>query len=495
MCIMCDLSVAAGGPSYPDLDVAFQGVSAVGPEPNSARANNLFRFSDGWDNTNLTYSFASGAKPLQKEIRSIIVDIFDEIESFTGLKFSRAEGVGDISIGQNHQSGTNAYAYYPSKQGRYDNGGDVWLNVDGRELNDPRFDTYYNMVLRHEILHSLGLSHSFEVGLYGDEDSYKYTLTAYLRTNTYKNENGRDYYPASYMPYDIAALQELYGANEEYNDGATFYRLDANVIQTIWDSGGSDTIDARHLDLAVRLDLRPGAYSTAADAGYEDNFAISYGTWIENAIGGDRGDTISGNRKDNMISGQGGRDRINGEGGSDEIYGDGGADRINGGNGSDNLHGGIGGDLIRGGSGGDRLYGGNGGDKMKGSFGRDKIYGGDGGDKLLGGGGSDRIFGGTGRDDLRGGAGNDVINGGKGNDRLVGGEGSDTFLFRFGCDRILDLEVEDRIQIHSNLLPSGQSVDDLIRYADGSLILDFGRHELILEGVHSLEDLRHLEFI
>ncbi|MDK3017488.1 hypothetical protein [Pseudodonghicola flavimaris] len=98
-------------------------------------------------------------------------------------------------------------------------------------------------------------------------------------------------------------------------------------------------------------------------------------TLIENAIGTDFRDIITGNDANNLILGKNGNDKI---------------------------------------------LGGNGGDEIRGGLGADKILGENGGDDLYGGGANDKLYGGRG---------NDTIEGGAGRDLLVGGIGDDVFEF------------------------------------------------------------------
>ena len=81
------------------------------------------------------------------------------------------------------------------------------------------------------------------------------------------------------MMLDIAALQELYGADFEVNAGDSVYRwkpgsgrtwvdgevgLDPGgevIFATIWDGGGRDRYDLSAYRRDLRLDLRPGEHS------------------------------------------------------------------------------------------------------------------------------------------------------------------------------------------------------------------------------------------
>lgn len=83
---------------------------------------------------------------------------------------------------------------------------------------------------------------------------------------------------------------------------------------------------------------------------------------LENLIGTDYNDKLSGSYIDNMISGGGGDDRVYGRTGDDILYGDDGADYLNGGSGADVIFGGSGDDILNGYRGNDSLTGGSGAD-------------------------------------------------------------------------------------------------------------------------------------
>jgi serralysin len=75
------------------------------------------------------------------------------------------------------------------------------------------------MIVLHELGHSLGLKHPHDSGgalpnMSGEHGSSEYTVMSYGHTWDH---------PQSYMQYDIAALQELYGADFTINGGNIVY--------------------------------------------------------------------------------------------------------------------------------------------------------------------------------------------------------------------------------------------------------------------------------
>ena len=84
----------------------------------------------------------------------------------------------------------------------------------------------------------------------------------------------------------------------------------------------------------VTINLNDGTFSSL---GAKDNLAIAYGAIIENAVGGQVGDAITGNQWDNDLTGGGGNDVLDGRGGNDHLAGGGGNDTLIGGGGSDSF--------------------------------------------------------------------------------------------------------------------------------------------------------------
>ena len=252
---------------------------------------------------------------------------------------------------------------------------------------------------------------------------------------------------------------------------------------TLYDTGGTDTLDLRTDHQDQRVDLRPEGISDVY--GLVGNLVIARDTLIENFIAGYGNDVVSGNAAANRLEGRTGNDTLDGLAGDDTLYGGSGADSLNGGDDDDRLHGGAGTDTLNGGPGEDTAYytnssvgvlvrlhdaravkfgdaegdtltgiehlvgspyndtlAGDGEDNiLKGEDGDDVLYGGPAGgdDMMYGGNGDDRLFGGRGDDTLTGGEGNDVMKGGPGQDTLIangddldvlyGGPDSDTFRF------------------------------------------------------------------
>lgn len=103
--------------------------------------------------------------------------------------------------------------------------------------------------------------------------------------------------------------------------------------------GGSDTVDYSQSPARVSVDLEAGrGHSGDAERDTYDS--------IENVIGSQFGDTLSGNKAANVLKGLDGDDFLFGHGGDDTLIGGDGADWLDGGVGADLLDGGAGRDTV-----------------------------------------------------------------------------------------------------------------------------------------------------
>lgn len=276
-------------------------------------------------------------------------------------------------------------------------------------------------VMLHEIGHALGLKHPGNYGsvppyLPAAEDNEQYTVM------TYYNHPAMPTTQASTpMLYDIAAMQHLYGAAAN-NSGDTLYQWGAgqSFVQTLWDSGGYDTISAANQTTASVIDLRAGYFSSIGGYhgyGATKNLTIAYGTTIEKAIGGTGADSLIGNAADNILEGRAGGDKLDGGSGFDvaSYAGSGAGVRVD-------LATGIG------------QYGHAQGDVLKNIEG---LWGSDLGDTLLGNDARNSFFGNGGNDQIQAKGGNDYIVGGGGQDQLSGGAGIDDFVYKAASDGVM----------------------------------------------------------
>ena len=284
----------------------------------------------------------------------------------------------EIRIGRSNQgAGAGGYAYYPSFSYNYDGagtissvtpvaiGGVIFIANGTGPLNMTPGGYGYHTAM-HEIGHSIGLKHSFEtpVSLPAATDNLRYSIMSYtLAPNSgvvdVTDTGGGSYFstvrdirPTTPMLYDIYAVQELYGSRMTARTGPDTYSWadHAEIMMTIWDGGGTDTIDASNQSFANIINLNDGSFSSigirATDAqkrvdmpGFatgaptptydaRDNVAIAYGAMIENAIGGSAADWLLGNRLGNSLSGGAGDDTLDGGLGNDTLSGGTGDDQF-----------------------------------------------------------------------------------------------------------------------------------------------------------------------
>ncbi len=116
---------------------------------------------------------------------------------------------------------------------------------------------------------------------------------------------------------DIRAVQSIYGAAST-RTGNTIYdfsNFSAVPALTIYDSGGTDTLDCSGFSMSQRINLNPGTWSSIG--GFVNNVGIYLTVVIENVIGGSGNDAITGNAVSNTIAGGFGNDTVNGGLGTD----------------------------------------------------------------------------------------------------------------------------------------------------------------------------------
>ena len=398
-----------------------------------------------------------------------------------------------------------------------------WSDKPGGQFDEG--GTYYQLAL-HEVGHGVGLGHPHDIGnsskimdqSYGLDQSI-YTVMSYNDESwSGRSDNPGNYSAIStYGALDIAALQNMYGANTTHAAGDDVYslaatRAAARGYQTIWDTGGTDSMEYTG-DADAVIDLRAATLEYEQGGGgfvswvwnIPGGYTIAHGVVIENATSGNGDDRLTGNEADNVldagagddtlignagddtligaagndvmtggagadrfvfddpkesgktartvIDGSAADDRLKGTAGADSITGLGGDDRIEGLGDNDHISGNTGADILYGNAGNDRLWGDKHADTLYGGVGDDRLFGGKGGDSLYGGKGADKLWGNAGNDELHGGEGKDRLQGGEGKDILYGGNGADRFVYEqpgFGRDRIGDFEDgTDILKLHN----------------------------------------------
>jgi Ca2+-binding RTX toxin-like protein len=295
--------------------------------------------------------------------------------------------------------------------------------------------------------------------------------------------------------------------------------------------GGSDTADYADIATAITVVLTGGTSKVTGGDTDELNS-------IENIIGTDDDDEITGNSSAN---------KLEGGDGNDQLTGGAGADWLEGGDGDDTFY--VGGtegigDTFLGGSEttGDTLQitgtkvatlenfesvlwdfeiftgnnlgivgtaknnsydfsgltgfsavayvdGGAGDDRMKAFAGSAADFrGGTGNDELIGGTQNDTLDGGDGDDTLKGGDGGDTLLGGKGDDDLIGGIGNDTLTGGAGTDLISGDDGDDTIVVSGtdaefDVLGGGNNSDKIV--VEGTKSVVFNRFDATTNGIET----------
>ncbi|WP_310620437.1 M10 family metallopeptidase [Flexibacterium corallicola] len=459
-----------------------------------------------WDSTEISYKFPTSrydfpnqdemsvatATPMNSAWQDAMRSVFDMYEAVSELTFTKQDRWDDATLvlsRTNNPDLNTAYGYFPSDAPSYQ------MYKASTYDAEPNKGTYTWATIMHETGHTLGLSHAHSPDdwnpyqgysptgstLEYDRDSMEFSVMTYRgyvgqATTGYQSgyRVGENDFAQSLMMYDIAAIQELYGANFQTNSGNTTYRFsektgemfidgigqgtvdDNRIFLTIWDGGGKDTYDFTNYTTNLNINLAPGSWSLLSKdqlshlGKYSTNDKDEYAranvynallfdgderSLIENARGGRGHDTIRGNQADNSLFGFKGNDKL---------YGGAGNDVLSGGSGADLLHGGSGSDWVSyvkyiNPSISSRIYleAGKGtqgvaaGDtyidieNVKGSHGQDTIFGSSAANILDGHKGDDTLVGHSGNDHLIGGDGNDYLKGGDGADILDGGDGVD----------------------------------------------------------------------
>jgi Ca2+-binding RTX toxin-like protein len=438
------------------------------------------------------------------------IGLWDELiaPNFTHVA-DNASGSGEVRVAfTSMDAGTAGYAYSGTPTTPGGQVGDVWLNSTDTGLTYDS-GTYGFTTMLHELGHTLGLKHPFETPtLPAQYDNTRFTVMAYdqptdglITTFTSTGGGGisseRDpIVEVTPMVIDIAAVQAIYGASTTTRTGNDIYAYgnsDGNVLRTIYDAGGNDTIDLSACTRDCAIDLHAGAYSSIAewstadqiayweakypgadsfissqfDANsyqWHDNLGIALNTVIENANGGSADDSILGNDVNNVLKGNAGNDTIQGLAGNDTLDGGAGVDKLYGGTGNDTYHvdtqsdlvfenPGEGTDTVNASAGfylydnienltldagaGDIFGVGNAlANTMAGNEGANLLIAGGGDDTVHGGAGNDNLYGQDGNDTLYGDAGIDYLVGGIGNDTLDGGAGPDALYGEDGNDTL-----------------------------------------------------------
>lgn len=326
----------------------------------------LYALSNGSATQAMTYSFLSalpandvadktGFREMSDAQKIAVRKAFDYLSTIINVTFteSNAAGQADINFGTNNQSSKNSsgYANVPNASGDHP----VYLFLDNSPGNSNTTltqGTYGWETLIHEIGHTLGLKHPGNYNASGGyvpgpflpsaTDNRLYSLMSYnnpagstLVKSTVvaggTSYTGKVVNPSTYMMYDIAALQFLYGKGDAQGISdyqVTSFAADWTGMQTLW-TPTEGVIDASAVNNANIIDLRAGTFSsinvipksitdsfpaqlkTAATYMGLNNVGLAYGSQVTTAKGGSAGDVFyTSTEADVTIDGGAGEDIV-----------------------------------------------------------------------------------------------------------------------------------------------------------------------------------------
>lgn len=275
--------------------------NGTGAAPSSEPINGAFTtLASTSSKTTLSYSFltpstvdssASASEKAMTEMNSVqkqaVRDAFGYLSSLVNVEFTESQdsGKADINFGMNVQSASAGYANPPHASGAHPS----YLFLASNQASNTTFakGTYGWETLVHEIGHAMGLKHPFNGNAGGGgapqpylptaTNNHNFSIMSYTDasnvtdmkvTYTAGNNGGYGYSysisavnPDTFMTYDIAALQFLYGKNKSEETTSVTFEAEFKGIKTIY-APVAGTIDASATKLNNIFDLRGGAYST-----------------------------------------------------------------------------------------------------------------------------------------------------------------------------------------------------------------------------------------
>jgi serralysin len=269
--------------------------------------------------------FATSNAAYQKAVRDVMARLSGELN----VRFVEADEsigqLGQLRFGTSQQAATKGVAYVPGVV-TDDRAGDVFMDLESLTQLAPGQEGYQTLL--HEIGHALGLSHP----LTSPDGSARATLLPKWQDPAYTvMVNGPSLsglWQSWFGLLDMQALKKMYGAPPASagveNNTIALHDGHGQLVFTLADGGGNDTLDLSILSFGASIDLQPGYSSSVGQntqgIASQNNMLIAPGTEIESVLGTAFDDVLKGNDKNNFFAPGRGNDIIDGRGGFNQAY-------------------------------------------------------------------------------------------------------------------------------------------------------------------------------
>ena len=284
--------------------------TSLGPDTETLQltwsvANSESEFTEWHYGWNPPINERLGSEPTDAEIQAV-ADAFAVWEQYVDVEFSQV--IEDSTTKGNIRTifvdmGGTGVAYLPPD-------GEINFSNTLREDIVEDESTFGEHILVHEIGHAVfGLADVTRLPGWDEPGSAEAVLLPWYLNN--HSWTVMSYIPVgstysdSPMILDIAAIQELYGANTSAGLGDTIYSWNDYPIYTIWDVAGIDTIDLSNFSDDIVFNTAPGSLIEIND---DSVVGIAEGVTIESFIGGLGNDIFYYKSGNKIFSGNQGND-------------------------------------------------------------------------------------------------------------------------------------------------------------------------------------------
>lgn len=251
---------------------------------------------------------AKSFSPLTDNQKAAAVAAFNYISAITNVKFTEDKtGNGNIQMGRydmsaaaGGQAGMDGIANLPNNSAVVDKAFVFINSASPGDLGDSTSGSYGWSDIWHELGHAMGLKHpgNYDAGggsvttpfLPTAKDNHQYSIMSYKDNGNTKGANNQ-----SYMLYDVAALQYLYGVNTTGStavNGAFKFSNTGTTLSTIYSAKGTDKIDLTGITRSSVVNLNAGTFSSinqlkpnnTSNTSYSgnSNVSIAFGSKIYN---------------------------------------------------------------------------------------------------------------------------------------------------------------------------------------------------------------------